>query len=240
MPEITKEQINRLVELQQLETELKKNKYRLEKLPDKRAGLDAELGIAEEAVKRYENLLKDYGRKYRACESETENNRLKIKKSEEKLGAAKNNKEYQSSLKEISELKAKNSEIEDKMLEYLDRIEETEREIKSGKEAYDKVSRNINIEKNALKKQGEVYEQKLSALYAERDKKIESVHKGLREKFFSIQKNQADGVAVAPVENSTCCGCNMHIPPQMYNDLQRCNTFKVCPFCGRILYWKPQ
>ena len=240
MPGITKEQINRLVELQQLETDLKKNKYRLEKLPDKLVGLDAELGNAEEAVSRYENLLKDYGREYRACESETENNRLKITKSEEKLGSVKNNKEYQSSLKEISELKTKNSGIEDKMLEYLDRIEETELEIKSGKEAYNKISKNINIEKNALKKQGEIYERKLSALYAERDKKIESVHTGLKEKFFSIQKNQADGVAVAPAENSTCCGCNMHIPPQMYNDLQRCDSLKVCPFCDRILYWEPQ
>jgi predicted nucleic acid-binding Zn-ribbon protein len=240
MPGITKEQINRLVELQQLETDLKKHKSRLEKLPDKRAGLDAELKNAEEALNRYENLLKDYGREYRACESETENNRLKIKKSEEKLGAVKNNKEYQSSLKEISELKTKNSEIEDKMLEYLDRIEKTELEIKSGKEVYDKVSRNINIKKNALKKQGEVYEQKLSALYAERDKKRESIHTDLIEKFFSVQKKQADGVAVAPAENSTCRGCNMNIPPQMYNDLQRCDSLTVCPFCDRILYWEPQ
>ncbi|MCD4805390.1 MAG: nucleotide-binding protein, partial [Desulfobacterales bacterium] len=28
-------------------------------------------------------------------------------------------------------------------------------------------------------------------------------------------------------------------PPQMYNDLQRCDSLKFCPNCQRIIYyWK--
>jgi len=29
----------------------------------------------------------------------------------------------------------------------------------------------------------------------------------------------------------------MNIPPQMYNELQRYDSLKLCPFCNRILYW---
>ena len=46
------------------------------------------------------------------------------------------------------------------------------------------------------------------------------------------------GLAVAFVENTTCSGCHVNIPPQMYNELQRRDSLKFCPNCQRIIYWK--
>jgi predicted nucleic acid-binding Zn-ribbon protein len=42
-----------------------------------------------------------------------------------------------------------------------------------------------------------------------------------------------------PAVNSICNGCNVNIPPQMYNELQRCKSVKLCPNCQRIIYWLP-
>ena len=238
MPEITREQLSILVKLQHIETDAKNIKSALENLPDKLAELDAGLDHAEEEVNKKEALLQDYRQKYRSSESDTEINRSKIKKSEEKLASAKNNKEYQSSLKEINEFKKNNSQIEDDMIECLDRMDEIEREIKSRKEDYNKIAEKINIEKNVIKNQAKNDEQKLLELHAERDKIIESGQNDLIEKFFIIQKKQTNAVAIAQAKNSICYGCNMNIPPQMYNDLQRCNSLEFCPFCDRILYWE--
>ncbi|MBL0731773.1 MAG: hypothetical protein JJW03_02830 [Desulfosarcina sp.] len=238
MPEITREQLSILVKLQHIETDAKNIKSALENLPDKLAELDAGLDHAEEVINKKEALLQDYRQEYRSSESDTEINRSKIKKSEEKLGSAKNNKEYQSSLKEISELKKNNSTIEDDMIECLDRMDEIEREIKSRKEDYNKIAEKINIEKNVIKNQAKNDEQKLLKLHAERDKIIKSGQNDLIEKFFIIQKKQTNAVAIAQAKNSICYGCNMNIPPQMYNDLQRCNSLEFCPFCDRILYWE--
>jgi len=240
MPEITKEQTYRLVALQQVETDIKINKAAIENLPGRLAEVDAELDHAEEIVNKNEALLKDYSQKYRSCESDTEINRSKIKKSKVKLESVKNNKEYQSSLKEISELKSKNSKIEDDMLQYLDQIDGIESEIKSLKNDYKKIVEKIKIKKNDLKNQAKNDEQKLIALYAEKDKIVESVQKDLIKKFLMIQKKQINGVAIVEAKNSICCGCNMNIPPQMYNDLQRCNSLEFCPFCNRILYWQQE
>ena len=70
-----------------------------------------------------ENLITELNKKYRAYESDIQSNLGKIGKSQEKLRAVKTNKEYQSSLKEIDDIKAINSKLEDEMLEFLEQIE---------------------------------------------------------------------------------------------------------------------
>jgi predicted nucleic acid-binding Zn-ribbon protein len=40
------------------------------------------------------------------------------------------------------------------------------------------------------------------------------------------------------VKNGTCQGCNMNIPPQLYNVLQRGVSIEICPSCSRIIYWE--
>ena len=57
-------------------------------------------------------------------------------------------------------------------------------------------------------------------------------------KFQMIKEQQVTGIAVVPVKDAVCLGCNMNIPPQMYNELQRCDSLKLCPYCQRIIYWK--
>jgi predicted nucleic acid-binding Zn-ribbon protein len=32
----------------------------------------------------------------------------------------------------------------------------------------------------------------------------------------------------------------MNIPPQVYNELQRCDSLKYCPSCFRIIHWQDQ
>jgi predicted nucleic acid-binding Zn-ribbon protein len=51
-------------------------------------------------------------------------------------------------------------------------------------------------------------------------------------------KTRLGGQALASVENATCSACNMNIPPQMYNELQRMDSLKFCPNCDRLIYWK--
>ena len=48
------------------------------------------------------------------------------------------------------------------------------------------------------------------------------------------------GVAVVPVRGGTCQGCHMHVPPQLYNQLQRNEQLILCPNCQRMLYWQPE
>jgi uncharacterized protein len=42
-------------------------------------------------------------------------------------------------------------------------------------------------------------------------------------------------VAVVEAKEGNCMGCNMHLPPQLYNTLFRADDVITCPHCQRIL-----
>jgi predicted nucleic acid-binding Zn-ribbon protein len=48
------------------------------------------------------------------------------------------------------------------------------------------------------------------------------------------------GVAVAEARAGGCMGCNMQLPPQMYNNLYKGEELITCPHCQRILVLKQE
>jgi predicted nucleic acid-binding Zn-ribbon protein len=48
------------------------------------------------------------------------------------------------------------------------------------------------------------------------------------------------GVAVVEARAGGCMGCNMQLPPQMYNNLHRGEELITCPHCQRILVLKQE
>ena len=45
------------------------------------------------------------------------------------------------------------------------------------------------------------------------------------------------GIGLVSVIEGNCQGCNMKLPPQLYNVLQRGNSIEQCPSCLRIIFW---
>ena len=48
-------------------------------------------------------------------------------------------------------------------------------------------------------------------------------------------REQRRGIAVVEARDGSCLGCNMSIPPQLYNNLFRGDELITCPHCHRIL-----
>ena len=167
-------------------------------------------------------------------------NLAKIQKSEEKLRSVKTNKEYQSSLKEIDDIKAINSKLEDEMLEFLEKIETAEKALKERKQHYTEIVEDSNQQKDSIKRDAEQREKKLAELESDRSQIAAELDTAVIEIFNRVKAKQVDGVAIVAVVDAVCQGCNMNIPPQTYNELQRRDSLKYCPSCDRIIYWKDQ
>ena len=43
------------------------------------------------------------------------------------------------------------------------------------------------------------------------------------------------GLAVVEIRGGTCQGCRMHVPPQLFNQIQRNEQVILCPSCQRML-----
>ncbi len=240
MTAVTKKQIDTLVKVQQIEIEIGKLKAYLNKVPARISSLEQEL---EKFIRRVENdeaAIEEFNKQYRAFEADVQLNLAKIQKSQEKLHFVKTNKEYQSSLKEIDDIKTVNSKLEDEMLEILDEIETAEMAIKDRKQHYTQIVDESNREKESIERDAEQREEILVESESKHAAIAAELDAGLLEIFSQVKKKQGDLVAIVAVQDAVCQGCNMNIPAQFYNELQRCDSMKYCPSCFRIIYWQDQ
>ena len=71
----------------------------------------------------------------------------------------------------------------------------------------------------------------------ERERVARNISQSLLKRYEFIRQRRG-GLAVVGVENGTCEGCHMNIPPQLFNDLQRDDRYFECPLCRRLIYYK--
>jgi len=240
MTELTKNDIAALVKLQKIDIETGKLKAYLQDVPFQIKNLDQKLEEFTRKVESDEDLITELNKQYRAGESDIQLNLGKVEKSQEKLRAVKTNKEYQSSLKEIEDIKAVNSKIEDGMLEYLEQIETAEKALNESKQHSARIVEEISRDKKSYEQAAEQSKSDLADLESDRDTAAAALAAELLNIFNRQLMKQGDGIAIVEVKNEVCQGCHMNIPPQMYNELQRGNSLKYCPSCERVIYWQEQ
>jgi hypothetical protein len=192
----------------------------------------------ERTIEEQKSIIEKLKKQYRDYESDLKLILDREKKTQVKLRSVKTNREYQSLLKEIEKEKAKNSEIEDKMIECLDLMDETEKIIAMKKDEYLKLSDSLKNEKEIIKQEAEQRRIRLSELDRDREKVTCMIDPELMKKYLIIRKQNSGGLAVVPVKDALCLGCNMNVPPQLYNELFLGNSLKFCPNCQRIIYLK--
>ncbi|MGB9498293.1 MAG: zinc ribbon domain-containing protein [Dissulfuribacterales bacterium] len=235
MKQITRDQIELLIELQKKEVEADRIQYELDKQPAKLAQITLVLKKFEEEIEKQTAALEDLKKEYRSFDDVIADNQARIKKREEQLRAITTNKEYQAILKEIAEIKKTNSRIEDETIECLDKIDAAEKAVKEHEKNYAIEKENINQQKTDLELEADAQRKLLDGLLSEKSILVEQIDPELMKQYIFI-KSQARGIAIVEVKEAVCLGCNMNIPPQMYNELHRENELRICPHCHRMLY----
>jgi len=233
------EQINILVEVQGVELEIHQADRLVNSLSNEATALDQTMAECEALASSEKAALDDLKKAYRDLESEAKVNAEMIVKSNEKLRAVKTNKEYQSILKEIDEIRKKNSSIEDRMLEQLETIESAEAAIKAKEAELAGFVQSYQEKKEAFAAKEKRERQAVEAL----NEKKARISATANPEFITVLddvKKKVRGLAVVPVQQAICMGCHMNIPAQLYNELQRFDELRFCPHCHRIIYWKEQ
>jgi len=231
-----KTQLEVLVKLQKIETSADEVTRLMNQTPERLAALTVRLSDLDQTLDREVSNLDQLKKEYREYESETQITFTSIEKSRNKLNSAKNNKEYQSSLKEIEDFEEKNSRLEDIMIQHLDKIDETGHKIEDLRADCTNESKNIEEEKETIEQEAQKGKIKLSSLSSQREEVIKQLAPEFLNKYNNV-KRLFGAIVIVPAIDSVCHGCNMNIPPQMYNELQRFDGIKFCPHCQRIIYW---
>ncbi len=236
MVNITREQIHFIVRLQQIEIDAGKIQRHIDSVDSRIEALEAGVKDFEKTIDQEEAVINELNQKYKTYETDVQINLERISKSKEKLRSVKTNKEYQSSLKEIEDLEAINSKIEDEMLEFLDHIESAEKKLGDVRSDYSSKLDQANAEKTEILDEAEQGKKELTELNASRDDISRGIGAELLKIFTETKAKQANRVAIVAVSDAVCQGCNMNIPPQLYNELHRFDSLQYCPNCQRIVY----
>jgi len=234
-----REKIDILVEVQDVEMEINKADRQVRSLENEADKLEHAAGEYEAGIAQEKAALDDLRKSYRELESESKINADQIVKSNEKLRSVKTNKEYQSTLKEIEEIRKRNSAIEDRMLEQLDAIESAEKAVKEKQDELVDFLRECKEKKEALMAKAQRERQAVETLNEKKSRVSAKVDPEWIAVLDDVKK-KVRGLPVVPVQQAICMGCHLNIPPQLFNELQRFDEIRYCPHCHRIIYWKEQ
>ncbi|MCU0589984.1 MAG: C4-type zinc ribbon domain-containing protein [Desulfobacterales bacterium] len=237
MPSNIRQQISLLVKLQEVELSIQRTLLDLSRVEGRTAELDAQLCEFETAVESGKAHILELSKRIRALESDLQTVQGRVEKSQEKLRSVKTNKEYQSGLKEIDDLSAIGSKIEDEILAGMEQVEVASASVKDHQARLNAQAGLIRAEKESVLRDAEQARRRLEGMRADATALTDRIAAEALALYRRVKAKKANGVAICPVSAEVCGGCHVNIPPQMYNELQRVDRLKNCPNCERIIYW---
>nr|MBF0222916.1 hypothetical protein [Desulfobulbaceae bacterium] len=232
------DEIKNLMNLQAIDLDVQKIDIEMAKgygdLDAKRAEIEKD----KIAVTEYEEQLELGEKRQRELEALIEDEQERIKDRQTKLMNIQTNREYQSILKEIEDTKAANKQREDELVLLLEQFDSVKNKIKQLNAACAENEEILETETKKIKKVTAKLETDKKKIQSTRDAKALKV-KSKHLKHYEKLREKRNGLAVAGVTNGVCCGCNMNIPPQMFNELLREEEILSCPTCNRMMFHLP-
>lgn len=230
-----KAQISNLVRLQTIDSEIYALKYEKEGKPQEIKTLEADFEAKKQHLAGLEKNSLDLQKQRKEKELELAGKEENAKKLQTQLYSLKTNKEYQTMLQQIQDVKADTSVIEDMVLELFDKFDKIKSEIEQEKQKLKEEERVFNERKKKIEDRIKEIDDRLTQLETQRKQAITDIEPKILSQYERILHNR-DGLAIAGVKDDSCGGCNMFVPPQVINLIKMYERIITCEICNRILY----
>jgi predicted nucleic acid-binding Zn-ribbon protein len=226
----------KLFRLQQIDSELDNTHSRLGEIEAILAD-NRQVRLAENDVETTLQVRDDAASKLRREEIEVQSQRLKIEQSEATLysGKVKNPKELQDYQHEVESLTRYLSTLEDRQLEVMLILDETEERYQAAVESHSKIVNEVNLQNEHLLKEKELLQQDLIRQESERQAASSNISPDDL-KLYDALRPKKSGVAVSRVVERTCSACGSTLTAATFSSAQIPSKISRCDTCGRILY----
>jgi predicted nucleic acid-binding Zn-ribbon protein len=231
-----RDQLRRLEELQQHDARIQELENSLKAIPAKLASTQTDLARVEGMLATERAALTETERYYAEQKSLLTDDEQSVAGAKHKLTQAKNSKEYMAAQREIETRRESLTGREGEIAKLVEAVDAKKKLLTDKSTDVQALKDSILKDSDAARSRMSELEGKIAALRAERDALAAGVKPEVLKRYGTIRMRR--GLAVVSVRNGTCQGCNMNIPPQLYNTLQRGQTIETCPSCHRIIYWE--
>ena len=230
-----KDQLRLLEELQRHDAKLQELETERQAIPGKLESIRKDLKVLEDMLARERSDLEAAEKWRRDKEEEMRTEEAQLTKAKAKLSAVKNSKEYMATQREVETLRKMSVETDEKLQQFVTAANEARGKIATHSTDVEKLRAVVEREEKSSGDKLAEIEGQLAGIKAGRDAAAHAVRADVLKKYNAIKMRR--GLAIVAVHNGTCRGCNMNIPPQLFNQLQKGNAIELCPTCHRIIYW---
>ena len=165
-----------------------------------------------------------------------------IEKLRAQQQGAKNNKEYQAFLVEISTSKVDRNKVEEDALKVLTEVEQLQAEVAAFNTQLEAEKAKLASLQAEITDQTAALQAEIDAIRPRRETAAQAVPPKARETFDRLA-DRFDGEAMSPLikpdrrrEEYSCSACMMDLVRDVYNRLHTRDELIFCPSCRRILY----
>ncbi|HFC97818.1 MAG TPA: hypothetical protein ENJ40_05100, partial [Thermosulfurimonas dismutans] len=232
-----REEIANLIRLQEIDLKILELERRKEELPVSLREAEAELNRKKDQLDELARRLEEIQLRKKTEEEELEEELQRLRKTQTRLMQIRGSREYQALLREIEEIKKANKEREENILKLMEEQEKLQQEEETLRQEIAALEQKVAEERALYEARCAELEKEKERYLGEREGLARAVPQNLLQRYEFIRSRRG-GLAIVGVDNGTCEGCHMHIPPQLFNELQRDDRYYECPLCRRLIYYK--
>jgi len=233
--EEVQEKIQLLRDLQDIDQQLNEIRKNRQVLETEQATLDSDVARVQAMVDSLTEsmalLQGDRQELSRALLQEQDN----VGKAESRLPSIKTQKEYVAVLKEIDTAKKLNKDLQDQILKKDQEIAALENDKQEKETELNDLSQQVGERKAQIGETLADYDRTLQERGEQRDGLVKGLPADIAKRY-KLLFERRNGIAVVEARNGACLGCNMHLPPQLFNNLYSATQIHCCPHCNRLLF----
>ncbi|NLG11713.1 MAG: hypothetical protein GX554_01590 [Elusimicrobia bacterium] len=231
-----KDDIEKLIRLQEIDSEIRYYKTIIEELPAKKTQMEQSIEDVSKNLSYIKNEQKKIQLEKKERELELHSIEEDIKKLQKQLDGVKTNKEYTAVLSEIDNRKKKIGDMEDiilMLMEKEDKINEGLADIENkSAEMKREVEAKLSKEVEKMEEVKKLLEEKTP----ERKKIVAGISHTVYEIYEKIRIGKKDSIAICKMEGQSCSGCSMFVPVHLTEKIKAGKELVHCENCSRILY----
>lgn len=228
--------LENFIKLQDVDNHLNSLKLQKGDLPALIEQLEADLGDKKNRSIELEQKVNKLQSDRRMFDKELEASKAQLKKYEEQLYRVQNNKEYDAISLEIETKKVELENLENKIIQTIESEEEHKKEQVEITEEISGLVAQLKEHQKELEEITLQTQEEEAGLLRDREKVAKLIDERHLRQYERI-RHAKDGLAVVPIERSSCGGCFSTIPPQRIVEIREAGRLHTCEYCGRILVW---
>lgn len=230
--------LDQLVSLQSIDLEIDQID---DAIKSEQSGLDeriSALAKREALINELQEKISSMHKESRTLEADMADKMDHVRERQSKMMQVQTGREQTALLKEIEDAKKSAKENEEQIIAIMETVE--------------KLTAQMEAEKNLLKGEKELVAEETEKVRANiedinkgkktkdsvRSKKATGIKESVLRKYDTLRQRR-NGLAVINVVDGVCQGCFMAIPPQKFNMLLKGDQMFECPTCQRLIYYVP-